>query len=244
MRPTDLPPPPAWSDHWALFLDVDGTLLDVADAPHQVHVDPAMLDALDTLHGRLGGALALVSGRSLEQIDHLFSPLRLPAAGLHGLEHRDDAPFARPPTPLRTLRGEARSVALRHPGAVVEDKGATIALHWRGNPQAEPALRSLVEAAMAWLPGYRLQEGDHVLEVRPQGDNKGAAVGRMLDQPPFAGRTPVFVGNDHTDEDGFDAVLAHGGIAVLVGDRQPSRAAHRLASPADVRAWLARNARA
>lgn len=243
MRRPDLPPPPPFSDDWALFLDVDGTLLDFADAPHRVHVDPDMLEALDVLHRRLDGALALVSGRPLEQLDHLFAPLRLPAAGLHGLEHRGDGPAARPPTPLRTLRGEARTLALRHPGAVVEDKGATVALHWRGNPEAEPAMRALAEAAIAWLPGYSLQPGDHVLELRPKGANKGAAVARMLDNAPFAGRTPVFVGDDHTDEHGFEAVLAHDGIAVLVGDRQPSCARHGLASPAEVRSWLVEAAR-
>ncbi|MEG3192788.1 trehalose-phosphatase [Lysobacter sp. D1-1-M9] len=238
-----LPPPPPPALDWALFLDVDGTLLEFAQKPDEVRVSPDLLDSIGALHERLDGALALVSGRSLAQLDALFAPLHLPATGLHGLERRDSTRPTPIPAPLKTLRREAESVIARFPGAVVEDKGATMALHWRGNRHAEPRLRALADAALAWLPGYRVQPGDHVVEVRPAGADKGAAITRMLGAAPFRGRKPVFVGDDHTDEDGFAVVLELGGLAVIVGDRRPTAAGHSLADPAAVGAWLSAAAR-
>lgn len=239
---TLLPGPPPIGDDWALFLDVDGTLLGFADRPGQVHVPRALPGVLAALAARLDGALALVSGRPVAQLDALFAPLRLPAAGLHGLELRtahDTRPAPPPPAALDALLRRAAQVAAAHPGALVEDKGATLALHWRGNPAAEPSLRKLARDAVGHLPGYRLQAGDHVLELRPEGADKGAAIATMLEHPPFRGRRPVFVGDDHTDEHGFEQVVARGGLAVLVGDRSPSVAGHRLAGPQHVHRWLA-----
>lgn len=236
-----LPAPPPLASDWALFLDVDGTLLDFANAPDAVQVAPALLDALAALQRRLDGAVALVSGRTLEQVDALFAPLQLPAAGLHGLQRRaarGAEPPAQVPAALLRLREEARALVARYPGALVEDKGPSLALHWRGNPEAAPALRALAAAAMPSLPGYALQPGDHVIELRPQGADKGSAIDAMLEAAPFQGRRPVFIGDDHTDEHGFEIVLARGGIAVLVGDRQPSVARHGLRDPDAVRAWL------
>jgi len=243
---TDLPPPPAIADDWALFLDVDGTLLDFSDTPAGVRVPPGLVEALGRLQRRLQGALALVSGRSLAQLDDLFAPLHLPAAGLHGLERRHagdrvDAPA--PAVPLEQLRDNARALTARYPGAVVEDKGATLALHWRGNPEAAAPFRGLAGAALPWLHEYRLQHGNQVVELRPSGGDKGTAIAAMLDEPPFAGRTPVFVGDDLTDEHGFEVVLGHGGLAVLVGGRRPSIARHGLGDPAAVFEWLGRGAR-
>ena len=240
--PAHLPPPPAIADDWALFLDVDGTLLEFAESPELVRVPPGLVDTLASLQRRLEGALALVSGRRLAQLDQLFTPLRLPAAGLHGLERRHADNHIDPPTPpslLAILQRKAELVTERFPGALVEDKDSTIALHWRGNPGAEQPLRDLAETALPWLHDYRLQAGDGVIEVRPVGTDKGDAIAALLDESPFAGRKPVFVGDDLTDEHGFEVVLRHGGLAVLVGDRQPSLARHRLPDIAAVMAWLA-----
>lgn len=236
-----LQPPPPFASDWALFLDVDGTLLDFAATPEDVRVAPGLIDALASLHARLDGALALVSGRPLAQLDILFAPLQLPGAGLHGLERRSDATHvdcSPPPPALATLRHSAEVVAAGYPGALVEDKGRTLALHWRGNVAAAPALRALAEAALPWLPDYRLQPGDHVLELRPVGADKGAAIDALLETAPFRNRLPVFIGDDHTDEHGFEIVRERGGIAVLVGDRQPSVAGYRLRDPDAVRGWL------
>src|SRR5690606_5903977 len=149
-----LPPPPAIADDWALFLDVDGTLLEFAESPELVRVPAGLVDTLASLQQRLGGALALVSGRRLAQLDQLFTPLRLPAAGLHGLERRHADNHIDPPTPpslLAVLHRKAELVAERFPGALVEDKDSTIALHWRGNPDAEQPLRDLADKALPWL---------------------------------------------------------------------------------------------
>ncbi len=242
-----LPAPPAIADDWALFLDVDGTLLGFAATPDDVRVPPGLVETLTTLQRRLDGALALVSGRPLAQLDVLFAPLRLPAAGLHGLERRHADNHVDPPTPpvlLSALRHNADALIQRYPGALVEDKDTTLALHWRGNPDAEQPLRDLAETALPWLHDYRLQAGDGVIELRPTGTDKGEAIALLLDEPPFAGRRPVFVGDDLTDEHGFEVVIDRGGLAVRVGDREPSLARYRLHDPAAVCAWLASGAAA
>ena len=244
---TRLPAPPPFAPDLALFLDVDGTLLDFADAPDAVRVTPELLDALASLQRQLDGALALVSGRTLEQLDALFAPLQLAAAGLHGLQRRGSdavAPAMSAPESLRRWRADAEALVAQFPGALVEDKGPTLALHWRANPDAAPALRALAAAALPLLPDYQLQPGNQVIELRPAGADKGLAIDAMLEAEPFRGRRPVFIGDDHTDEHGFEIVLARGGVAVLVGDRQPSVARHGLRDPDAVRAWLLAAARA
>jgi trehalose 6-phosphate phosphatase len=233
--------PPAPAADWALFLDVDGCLVDFADAPDAVQVPPRLRDTLEALARRRDGALALVSGGWLAGQDRLLAPLRLPGAGLHGLEWRNaSASLPAPPAPpaLGSIRAEATSIASGYPGALVEDKGAGIALHWRAAPSAMEVLRSFAEAALPRLPGYRLQHGDSVIELRPAAGDKGSAIGTLLEQPPFRGRTPVFAGDDITDESAFAMVNARGGLSVLVGDREPSAAHYALRDPAAVRRWL------
>jgi len=236
------PRPPAPADDWALFLDVDGCLLDFADAPDAVTVPHALRATLGGLARRLHGGVALISGRSLASIDALFAPLELPASGLHGIERRNgDRNVPAPPMPpaMEAIRSEARQVARDHPGALVEDKGSALALHWRVAPQAATALRAFAEAALPRLPGYCLQHGDSVVELRPAHSDKGNAILALMDEPPFRGHVPVFVGDDLTDESGFAIVNAHGGISVLVGDREPSAAHFGLPDPQAVREWLA-----
>lgn len=240
-----LPPPPALDDRCALFLDVDGTLLDFAPHPDAARVPDGLREVLAALHRRLDGALALVSGRPVDGLDTLFHPLRLPAAGLHGLELRsgDDGTHA-PPVPdvLTDVLERARAFAAPRPGTVVEDKGSAVALHWRAAPEHAEEMRGFAEDAVERLPGYRLQHGNQVAELRPEGADKGDAIAALAGEPPFRGRTPVFVGDDLTDEHGFEVVNERGGTSVLVGDRQPSAARYRLADTAAVLAWLRQGA--
>lgn len=240
-----LPTPPRPARDWALFLDVDGTLLDLAPAPDQVHVPGELVDDLRRLHEALDGALALVSGRPLEALDALFAPLRLPAIGLHGLQQRDGQLIEREiPHELPTVLAGARELAAKFPGTLVEDKGITLALHWRNEPDAEDPFLQLASWALTLLPGYRLQPGHDVIELRPDGHDKGDAIAAMLSRPPFEGRMPAFIGDDLTDEHGFDAVNARRGLTVLVGERSPSAAIYGLHDPTAVRAWLHDAARA
>lgn len=235
------PRPPAPADDWALFLDVDGCLLDLAGTPDAVRVPPRLRATLEALSQRLQGALALVSGRSVAVIDALFAPLRLPVAGLHGLELRSATLQQAPPAPspaLAAIVEEALGVARAWPGVLVEDKGAALGLHWRGAPAAMQALREFADAVLPRLPGYRLQPGNHVVELRPAAGDKGAAIAALLGEPAFRDRTVVFAGDDLTDEAGFAVANARAGISVLVGDREPSAAHYALRDPAAVRRWL------
>lgn len=237
--------PPSPADDWALFLDVDGCLVDFADAPDAVRLPRRLPALLQRLAHRLDGAVALVSGRPLAGLDRLFAPLRLPAAGLHGLELRNGVRLrSAPETPdaLGHVREEAAALALAWPGAIVEDKGPALGLHWRAAPGARDALRALAEAALPRLPGYHLQHGDSVVELRPADGDKGSAIAALLQEPPFRGRVPVFAGDDITDESGFATVNARDGVSVLVGAREPSAAHYALRSPLAVRRWLAAGA--
>ncbi|MDH7451617.1 trehalose-phosphatase [Luteimonas composti] len=240
--PPFLPPPPPLSERWALFLDVDGTLVPFADDPEQVYVSQRLVERLGALSAAMDGALALVSGRRVEMLDRLFSPLRLASAGLHGLQRRragealgvpPDAPAA-----LEQVRLEALDLVSAWPGALVEDKGEAMALHWRARPEAGDALRAYAARAVERLPGYQLQPGDMVVELRPHRADKGTAIAAFLAEAPFRGRQPVFVGDDLTDEYGFRAVNAQQGMGVLVGDRGGSAARYRLPDIAAVHAWL------
>ncbi len=244
-----LPPPPALDDGCALFLDVDGTLIEFAQRPEAVVLLPQVREAIGRISDRLGGAVALVSGRPLAQLDALFAPLLLPAAGLHGHELRTDAQ-ARAQMPeqtsdwLHALHQQAAHLAHAHPGVLVEDKGIGVALHWRAAPQAGEAVLQFARQHINGAPGYRLQPGDHVVEFVPEGSDKGRAVEQLMAQPAFAGRVPVFVGDDLTDEFGFAAANRLGGWSVLVGHRRDSQARHGLPDPRAVHTWLQHNAAA
>lgn len=235
------PPPPPIDEAWALFLDVDGTLLAFAPDPAQVAVGEPLRANLERVCRRLDGALALVSGRPLAVLDGLFAPLRLPSAGMHGLERRNGAyrapPLQAPPALTRIL-AEAEALAERLPGTLVEDKQVGLALHWRQAPEHGEAMRAFAESVLPRLPGYRLQPGDHVVELRPGGADKGDAIAALMEEPPFRGRVPVFVGDDLTDEHGFAMVNERRGLSVLVGAREPSAAQFALPDVPAVHAWL------
>jgi len=237
-----LPPPPVPARDWALFLDVDGCLIEFTDVPEDVSVQPGVVDRLLALSGMLDGALALVSGRRIAMLDRMFAPALFPAAGLHGLERRLDAGTValagEGGADMRGIVEDARQALAPFPGALVEDKGVALALHWRAAPEAAASAMAFAEGALARLSGYRLQPGDHVVELKPGAADKGTAIAAFLEHAPFRGRMPVFAGDDLTDEHGFDVVNARGGISILVGGRTGSVARHGLADPAAVRDWL------
>lgn len=232
---------PRTSAQWCLFLDVDGTLLDIAPTPDAVVVDPSLAGLLQRVQETLEGALALVSGRSLDQLDALFAPTAWPAAGLHGLERRDAngrIHRAGPADPaLDAARQSLADVVARAPGALLEDKGRSLALHYRAVPALEHVLRREIRAIAARLGSdFHVLEGRRVLELKPVAATKARAIESFLAEAPFAGRRPMFIGDDITDLDGFAAVEAAGGVSIAVGDRV--EAMLRVASPRDVRALL------
>lgn len=246
------PPPPLLDDACALFLDVDGTLIEFAEDPEAVRLLPEVREAIGRISDRLEGAVALISGRPLAQLDQLFAPLRLPAAGLHGHELRARAEDAEPAgsapddadtsTWLHAVHQQAMRFAHGHPGVLVEDKGRSLALHWRAAPHAGPEVQAFAERHIRGHGGYRLQPGDHVVEFVPEGSDKGRAVRQLMQYAPFRGRVPVFLGDDLTDEYGFDAANTLHGWSVLVGAREPSAAVFALPRIQQVHGWLRENA--
>ena len=244
MERTDWPgPEPAFGlGRYCLFLDVDGTLVEFAASPDGVHVDDALASLMDQGSRALGGALALVSGRSIADLDQLFAPRRWPAAGLHGLERRDADGRTHATTEgieqLATARAMLAAIASQHPGVIVEHKAASLAVHFRQAPQLESSLTWILEQLVRDLgSGFQLQPGACVLELKLKGPTKGHAINAFLAEPPFAGRIPVFAGDDLTDLDGFVAVENAGGLSISVGDRVRGRL--RLPSPAALRGFLA-----
>jgi len=229
---------------WALFLDIDGTLLDIAPNPAAVRVDRALLSLLERLNDAAKGALALISGRAVVDIDALFAPLRLCVSGQHGAERRDSAgrllQQVRQPLALRRAAECLARFVDEHPGLILENKGVNLAVHYRTAPQYEGEVSAELARLLAELgEDFELQAGKMVLELKPAGLTKGTAVAQFMGEEPFRGRTPVVVGDDLTDESAFSVVNALGGHAIKVGPGE-SAAPWRLAAPEEVRAWLMR----
>ena len=235
------PPPPPLDVDCALFLDIDGTLADLEQSPDDVRIDAAITAALPRLSRWLDGALALVTGRAITSADRLFPGLALPLAGQHGCERRDAAGGIHLHAPARKTQARLRRLlqrlAKRHPQLLLEDKGAALALHYRSVPQLASHVHRTVRQSVAQEEGYLVQPGKLLLEVRPEGRDKGTAIADFMAEDPFAGRVPVFVGDDLTDEHGFAAVERLGGWTVKVGGGRTA-ARFRLADPAAVRQWL------
>lgn len=227
----------------ALFLDVDGTILEFSETPDNVDVPESLISVLEQVHARLSGAVALVSGRALADLDRLFTPLHLPAAGLHGFEIRG-AENARDVHEALSAAMNGERAFLHEtfkgtPGILIEDKGPCIAIHFRQAPALAHTVDKIVGEAQARLgPSFETLHGHMVRELRPAGIGKGHAVNQLMPQPPFEGRVPVFIGDDVTDEDGFEAVNTLNGISVCVGTRRPTRARTMLADVTSVRNWL------
>jgi trehalose 6-phosphate phosphatase len=233
------PPPPALD--WCLFLDVDGTLVELTDTPSQTESDPEIESLLREVAERLGGAVALVSGRKIATLDELFAPLRLPAAGLHGVERRkadgtiQGANFV--DAQLDRARAAMQALVAAHPGTLFEDKDRTIAVHFRLAPQYEQVVRdSIIDIAKSLGSNYHIQGGKMLFEIKPRGFSKATAIQAFMKEPPFSGRRPVFAGDDLTDQDGFAMVQTYGGISIGVGDRVQGQ--YYLPDVTSVRMWL------
>jgi trehalose 6-phosphate phosphatase len=232
--------------HWAYFFDIDGTLVDHAPTPEAVSLDQGLRTLIEGLYRAANGAVALISGRGLSDIDRLFPGVQLPAAGQHGIERRNAqglvSRHAFSSEELQVARTELALAVLEHPGLLLEDKGLSLALHYRQAPHlaafAHRAVRSLVARSVT----YCVQTGKRVVEMKPAGRDKGMAVLEFMDEEPFRGRVPVFVGDDRTDEFGFETVNRLQGFAVKVGPGGTA-ARFRLRDVRAVRAWLAEGIR-
>jgi trehalose 6-phosphate phosphatase len=229
---------------WALFLDFDGTLVEIADRPDAVVVPADLGGTLQALKDRLGGAMAIVTGRSIAVIDDFLTPDRFDVAGLHGAEYRlADGLFPCRPEEHPDLRQAIEELEERfadEPGVLIEDKGCSVALHWRLAPEAgDLAADTIREMAAALGSGYRLQLGKAVAEVLPARATKGGIIQHFLTQAPYHNRRPIFIGDDLTDEQAFEAVDSLEGISIRIGPG-PTRARYRVGTPPALRTLLGR----
>ncbi|MGC0876879.1 trehalose-phosphatase [Pantoea agglomerans] len=228
---------------YAFFFDVDGTLAAIQSRPEAVFIPEQVIAQLQRLSALSQGALALVSGRPIEQLDALAAPWYGPAAGVHGAERRDaEGNLQRISLPVeveQSLRTELQDAMASWPGTQLEVKGMAFALHYRQAMQHEQDVMRLAEQSVKRFPGLALQPGKCVVEIKPAGIDKGAAISDFMEQPPFAGRTPVFIGDDLTDEKGFLAVNARQGVSIKVGEGS-TQAHYRLHDVDAVYGWLER----
>jgi len=237
-------PLPVPGADWAYFVDIDGTLVDFVTRPAHVEMDAELRDLIQRLYRAAGNAVALISGRSIRDVDRLFPQERLPVAGQHGTERRDSGGrVSQHPFPVEILvvaRARLIEIAARHPGLWLEDKELSLALHYRGAPAlAADAQRLMAEVQAEAGPAFCLLAGKGIVELKPAGRDKGMAVQEFMQEEPFRGRVPVFVGDDVTDEYGFKMVNQLGGHSVKVGPGETD-ARWRLRDVRAVRAWLAR----
>lgn len=235
-------PLPQKDEAWALFLDLDGTLSPLKEKPADVVLEKRLLELLKQLHQRLDGALAIISGRSIDDLSRLLSPLELPLAGQHGAERRDAVNGYSLTDPDHATLQEAREELSRfldaHPELELEDKGASLALHYRNAPDKQSTIEKQLESLRKRLgDALILHGGKSVFELRTTSCNKGEAIHQFMQVTPFAQRTPVFLGDDLTDEDGFEAVNALGGYSIKVGQGE-TQARYRLGDTQAVEAWL------
>jgi trehalose 6-phosphate phosphatase len=232
----------------AFLLDIDGTLLDIALTPHDVRVPSSLRKTLATLQERTNGAIALVSGRSLSDIDLIFAPLKLSAVGGHGAEIRltpdSKSNGGRSRILDKKIRTRLADVAKIAEGIIVEDKGYSVALHYRLAPDKQRAIEDGVAAVCSAVPqgSVEVLPGKSVIEIKTSGFNKGTALRHLMAHAPFAGRRPIFIGDDVTDETAFAVVPEFDGMAISVGRMVPG-VAQRFEAPSDVRRWLERIAK-
>ncbi len=233
--------PPSASSAYAFLLDVDGTLIEFAQTPDEVQLDLRLLGLMECLFRASGGATALISGRSIADLDRRIRRPDLPIAGQHGLERRDASGattrLAARGQSLAAMSARLRELVAIDPALLLEDKGLAVALHYRRAPALASYLEARVRELMAAMPGLEIYVGKQVIEVKPAGIDKGTAISAYLDEAPFRGRVPVFIGDDVTDERGFAIVNAAAGLSIKVG-AGASCARYRLPNVAAVRAWL------
>ena len=238
-RPSAAPVP---TPSWAYFFDFDGTLVHIAESPGEVEIDTSMRQMIKSLHRTAGGAVALITGRGIADVDRLFPGIRLAVAGQHGIERRDASGGMShhrfPSERLDTVRHRLGEVVARHPKLVLEDKGLSLALHYRRSPELAGYAHRLVRSLVAGLGrSYCVQSGKRVVEIRPTGRDKGTAIQEFMMERPFQGRTPMFLGDDVTDEFGFAMVNRLGGYSVKVGPGT-TKAHWRLPNVTAVHSWL------
>lgn len=233
--------PPVLAGNFAFFFDLDGTLAEIKPHPDQVAIPTEVLQVLYQLSQMNDGALALISGRSMAELDTLAGPYRFPLAGVHGAERRDIHDHTHvvslPEALIQTLQAQLTAALAHLPGTELEAKGMAFALHYRQAPQHELAVTALAAAMVAANPQLALQPGKCVVEIKPKGINKGEAIASFMTEAPFQGRTPVFIGDDLTDEYGFDVVNRAKGLSIKVGQGE-TRAKWRLPTVASVWQWV------
>jgi trehalose 6-phosphate phosphatase len=230
---------PRLAPDMALFLDFDGTLVELAPQPEAVVISPLLTGTLAGLYQQLGGALALVSGRRLLDVDSFLAPLQLPAAGEHGAQRRsaDGLLSSAPATDLTPALQAAQALVLRHPDLRLEEKTLALSLHYRQAPELADVCLQIMRLALQDNSALELIQGKFVIDIKPVGVSKGTAIAAFMTEAPFAGRLPVFAGDDATDEAGFDQVQRLGGHAIKVGPG-PTCARHRCVSVAALLVWL------
>lgn len=227
----------------ALFLDFDGTLAPITSTPRDIAPNPSRTELLRQACRKLCGRLAVVSGRSLDDVDRLIEGAAPCVTGTHGLQRRDAGGRVHAIEPHPKLLEAAElmdAYARAHSGIIVEHKGPSVALHYRKAPAATEAVHDFVRR-LSTAMGLPIQEGRMVLELRSPGPDKGEAVRAYMSEPPFRGAKPVYIGDDQTDEAAFEAVARMDGFGVVVGERRPTRARFRLSAPPRVLDWLARS---
>lgn len=234
---------PLASADWAYFLDVDGTLVELAVRPDAVVVSAELRTMISAAFACCHGALAVVSGRALADLDQLLAMPQLPMAGQHGLERRDAHGHLHQhvlaPAVLQEVHELLTPLQERHPGLLLERKGASLAVHYRQVPRLGSYLhRSIADYLAQQKHGLQMQKGKYVLELKPQGHDKGSVIAEFMQQAPFSGRVPVFIGDDLTDEHGFARVNAMNGISIKVGKGR-THAHYRLPDVTAVHDWLA-----
>ena len=235
--------PPAPQADWAYFFDIDGTLVDLDDDPGGVRLDGDLRALIAALHRAAGGAVALISGRHLPDIDALMEGAQFPAAGQHGTERRDATGrvthHAVRTAQLDWAHDQIAAATAKHPGLLLQHKGLSLALHYRRAPRLAGYAHRLAQSLLPRLGSeYCIQRGKRIVELKPAGKDKGAAVLEFMAEDPFRGRTAVFLGDDLTDEYGFTTVNRLKGYSVKVGAGRTA-ARYRLRNVAAVRAWLA-----
>jgi trehalose 6-phosphate phosphatase len=226
----------------ALFLDFDGSIVDFAPTPDTIVVKPGTVALLENVSERLGGALAVVTGRHIADVDRHLTPLLLPASGVHGREFRPRPGDERDdPIPMEIEAARSRLKAALRPDdpIMLEDKGSSLVLHFRVHPEECERARTLAEEAVRGLETLHVMAGHAIFEVLQRGITKGRALRRFMRRTPFAGRIPIFVGDDATDEDGMWAAAATGGFGVKIGPEE-TVAHYRLPNTEAVHTWLSR----
>lgn len=230
---------PSLTAESALFLDFDGTLVELAAQPEAIVIPASLAGTLADLYVHLGGALALVSGRRLLDLDTFLAPLQLPCAVEHGAQRRsaEGLVISAPSADMRHALLAAKELLAKHPALKLEQKNLALSLHYRQAPELEALCLRVMQAALQRSTGLELIQGKCVIDLKPTGVSKGTAIAAFMAEAPFSGRTPIFAGDDVTDESGFAQVQHMGGHAVKVGDG-PTIARHRCANVQQLSAWL------